>query len=81
MRRVLSPDRQLAFDAYSRATVVTWSDERRQRVDHAVMVSASSAISALGFHCEFAFQFAVGHRGHDLGDTAHLLVILSAMRF
>ena len=38
-----------------------------------LMVSASAAISPLASTVSFCVEVAVGDRGHDLGDAAHLV--------
>ena len=56
----------------SRATVVTWSAKVASVSIMVLMVSASSAISPLASSGELAAEVAVGDRGHDARDAAHL---------
>ena len=57
----------------SRATVVTWSANVASVSIMLLIVSASAAISPLASTRQLALQVAVGDRGHDLGDAAHLV--------
>ena len=63
---------ELAFDADFARHGRHLVGERRQRVDHAVDGVGQLGDFALGFEHQFALQVAVGHRGHDFGDAAHL---------
>ena len=56
----------------SRATVVTWSAKVASVSIMPLIVSASGGDLALRLDAELALQVAVGDRGHDLGDAAHL---------
>ena len=52
--------------------VVTWSAKVASVSIMSLMVSASCGDLALGLDGQLALQVAVGDRGHDLGDAAHL---------
>ena len=57
----------------SRATVVTWSANVASVSIMPLIVSASAAISPLASTVSLLLQVAVGDRGHDLRDAAHLV--------
>ena len=57
----------------SRATVVTCSANVRRVSVMSLIVSASVGDLALGHEHELLGEVAVGDRGHDLADAAHLI--------
>ena len=65
----------------SRATRVTWSANTPQRVHHRVDRLGELGDLALGVDRDLLGQVAVGDRGRDLGDVAHLAVRFDAMKF
>ena len=63
---------ELAFDAHLARHRGHLVGEGGERVGHAVDGVGERGDFALGFDRELLLQVAVGHRGHDLGDAAHL---------
>ena len=57
----------------SRAMLVTWSPKVDERLDHEVDRLGERGDLALGVHGQLALEVALRHRGHDLGDAAHLV--------
>ena len=64
---------QFAFDTHFARHRGHLIGKRRQRINHAVDRVGQLGDFAFGFDQQFAFQVAVGHRRHDLGNTAHLV--------
>ena len=64
----------------SRATVRHLVGEGGQRVDHVVDRVGQLRDLALGLEHQLALEVAVGDRGDDPGDAAHLVVRLAAMK-
>ena len=54
--------------------------ERRERVGHVVDGVGQFSDFAFGFHRQFAFQIAVGNRGHHASDTAYLICQVAGHR-
>src|SRR5207247_9323106 len=63
---------ETSFDADFACHRGDLSGEGRQGVGHVVDRLGERRHFTLGVNCELALQVAVGHRGHDLDDTAHL---------
>ena len=64
---------ELALDAHLARHVGHLVGEGRQRLDHAVDGVGQRGDLALGVDRQLALQIALRHRGHDVGDAAHLV--------
>ena len=64
---------ELAFDADLAGHVGDLVAERRKRIDHEVDRVGERGDFALRVHGQLSLQVTLRHRGHDLGDAAHLV--------